>query len=436
MSKRYVFWKRPDGRPYRGTDSQNAPIQILARIGNGATVEKTGEISWTDFNLIQWETAVNDSLVIIDDAGNELPSDLASTITDPAIRDVIKKDGGKKPIEPPKLLKAADRRAADYFRLLPRRFALVSSMSINCFPANSLSIGDCDIGPIKHEKFYPPPKALTDSWEIGETPALQRFYGQPVRVFVDARSPFEAASIGIDSLNLLRGYWMLITSYGSLTYSLSVSPKRKPVAEVRVGPYHTIHTTDGSPACENYWFEPNYHFADEPFQPRGGWKRVEFARKRLVRKLKAQKYAKEVERLITRYASALDTTDFDVGFLQIWSILEKLTNTVGANYDQTVARTTRLFKEEKTHAELLGVMRTRRNQYVHAARSGSGRSLIMYEAKLYVERHILELIHNKLDLSSIEEYAEYLCLPTDSAVLRKRKRWIDAVISTFKKSGK
>jgi len=139
-------------------------------------------------------------------------------------------------------------------------------------------------------------------------------------------------------------------------------------------------------------------------------------------------YRKELEDLILRYAAALDQTDHNVALLQMWSILERLTNTVGAHHDETVRRTVWLFKDKDLARNLLDCVRLQRNLYVHAARSAEKPDQATYLIKTFVDPHLFSLIRNDLKVTSLEEYGQHLSLPTDVTTLHRNKRWFAKAI--------
>lgn len=137
-------------------------------------------------------------------------------------------------------------------------------------------------------------------------------------------------------------------------------------------------------------------------------------------------YRAELQDLLIRYAEALDQTDMGVAFLKMWSILEKVTQTVGDSYDETIKRSLWLFADEDRDLarEMLGCLRGRRNLFVHAGRSGGNGDQIVYLVKMFVDRHLIELIKNPCGCRYLGEYAEILSLPRDIRDLEKKRRHI------------
>ena len=104
----------------------------------------------------------------------------------------------------------------------------------------------------------------------------------------------------------------------------------------------------------------------------------------------------------------------------MWSILERMTDTIGAKYDETIERATWRFDDRGAAKELLGHLRFRRNQYVHAAKSGEKPDQVAYMLKRFVELHLWTLIRNDFRITSFRGYGDFLRLPTNAGVLKER----------------
>jgi hypothetical protein len=191
---------------------------------------------------------------------------------------------------------------------------------------------------------------------------------------------------------------------------------------VHAGPVHTIHHPDGKAVDDVFWQEREFVEQVSPFTPSNGWTGIEKARKDIQRRLKSLPYQKEIEDVIFRYAVALDQTNLDVAFLQLWSILEKLTDSVGSNYDATINRAVSQFEDPKLASNMLHAIRLQRNRFVHAAQSGTELDQIGYMIKSFVDPHLLKLIQNSFQVDSLEEYGAFLALPTDLGALERQHR--------------
>lgn len=122
-----------------------------------------------------------------------------------------------------------------------------------------------------------------------------------------------------------------------------------------------------------------------------------------------------------------------IAFLQMWSILEKITNTIGGKYDETINRAIWPFlKQDRLIAkDMLESLRCCRNQYVHSGKVGQESDQIAYTIKSFVDPHLLKLISNPFNVQSFEEYGEFLALPTDATVLRQRTRMLTQALKVM-----
>jgi hypothetical protein len=202
-------------------------------------------------------------------------------------------------------------------------------------------------------------------------------------------------------------------------------PQRRPLGLIHAGPVHTLHFADGSPAEDRlYWYDPQY-FGDRPlFKGDEKWRDMEKKRLWAMKRLAGLRHRSDVEALLVRYAEALDQPSPDVAFLQLWSILEKVTGTIDANYDETIKRAVWWFSspDRALARNLLESLRCRRNQYVHSGKPAQEGDQCAYLIKSFLDPHLLRLIENRFKLGSLEEYGEILRLPTDIDTLEKKRR--------------
>jgi hypothetical protein len=432
MSKKYVFWRTPDGKPYRGSDGKHAPAHVLAQMGKGASINAEGAIQWHDFGLLQQETAVRSSAVVVAPTGEELNEIDAWVIVRGAIASLIKKQGGGTAVSATDVLRVANQKAADHFRKLPRPFVLVSSVSIESFPSKGIRIHESEIRPLNARGRFRLPQGLQRlDRESNFGRHLLTSKCQLVRVSTSGKTMSEAFARGIDALTLLRSLWTLFSTFGAWRYAFGIqSPK--PLGAIHPGPLHTLHEPSGTP-FEECWFEPDYTKDLKLFKATDGWDQLEKKRRWALGRLRKLRYREDLESLLCRYAIALDQTNFDVAFLQMWGILEKLTDTVGGNYDETIRRSTWMFTNRDLAREMLGTLRLRRNQLVHAAKSADDRDQIVYLVKSFVEPHLLHLLRNDFSVTGIDEYGKHLALPTSLQELGERKKRIGHAIRVIKK---
>ena len=203
------------------------------------------------------------------------------------------------------------------------------------------------------------------------------------------------------------------------------SPFRKPIGVIHTGPIHTLHFADGRPVDDDlYWCEPTFTQEQELFKYTDRWQEIEKNRRWATRRLAALDYRSDLEALLIRYAGALDQPDMEVAVLQMWSILERITNTVGSNYDEMIKRVVWSYwdVDRPVARDILQTIRYRRNEYVHSGKVGRDSDQAAYLIKSFVDPHLLKLISNPFKIRSLEEYGSFLALPTDITFLAQKRR--------------
>ncbi|MCH7685224.1 MAG: hypothetical protein IH899_00835 [Planctomycetes bacterium] len=428
MAKRYVFWRMPTGQPYKKDDLKFAPHFLLAKMGESAKLNTNDGITWPFLDMFQNELIVRSVTVVLDPDGNELNETDSWLIASQAIRTVISKQGSGKPILPSDFIASGDKVAAAYFRQSVVDYILLTSLSVENLPARRIRICDCEISALANRGKYTFPESLTiRRHDPPFSKHLKSTKYLAIAVRTSGRSEFEATDKALDAINLLRGLWTLFSTRGQWTMRMG-STKQIPIGVIHMGPVHTLHQLDGSPAVDKFWYEPSYSGDMKLYKPKGGWKSLEKLRQRAVRQMKHLPFGAEVERLIMRYIESLDQVNLDVAFVQMWSILEKVTDTIGANYDETIQRATWIFKDRENAKEKLKFLRVQRNQYIHSAKTSENNDQAAYMVKSFIDPHLVRLISNEFEVDSIAEYGKFLALPTNISTLEKHRDQIKRAI--------
>jgi hypothetical protein len=419
--KQYCYFRNPaNGRPHTGNDGKHSPVAILREMGENSE-HNAGGITWRNIPSEKFDVTLAASFVVIDPDDRELNEHDARQILWKAISTVL----GKTPrrLDPVALLREADPLAAAYFRQAPTEYALLSTLSLADLPFPTISIGSSRIVPLKSRpKSFPYPEVLLKGWHHAAFEAhLNGTKYRHVKIATKGRSMYEASDTALNALNMLRSVWSVFDTWGRWTF-FSGSPEKRPLATIHTGPIHTIHHANGTPANENlYWYtstSPDYPLYDDAKR----WAGLEKNRKFILRKIKTLKYRRELESILLRYIDCLDQLDPNVAFLQMWGILERVTNTIGAKYEDTIDRAIWVYApdERQIAKEMLQGLRFRRNQYVHAGSAATNSDQTAYLMKSFLDPHMFRLMTNRLEVSSMEEYAEILSLPTELAKLEKR----------------
>jgi hypothetical protein len=243
----------------------------------------------------------------------------------------------------------------------------------------------------------------------------------PTSVLVSARNHHEAAAKALDRLDLIRAIW---NYWNNRSRHLRISSGRQnPVNAFILGPIHTLHMPDGSPATDAWWYEPSYRapvdvWRDTHHLP----KMLAFAGKTRTQ-LRRLPYRDTIISALLRYSRALDSNDWNTAFLQLWSILELLTGTTAnESHKTTVKRTAFAFKDFDFAYQSLLHLRSYRNAAIHSAEEGANIEPMMYQAKNAVEGLLNFHLRHAGNFASLGAAIEFLDSPADKSIVEKNIR--------------
>jgi len=146
---------------------------------------------------------------------------------------------------------------------------------------------------------------------------------------------------------------------------------------------------------------------------------LDFA-KNVRKKLKSSSYGKEIEAAIIRYVRALDSQDYNVAFVKLWSLLEFLTSTLRDGYDRTIKRTVFQFADRDYNKQVLEHLRQYRNNSVHLGTGENDIDTHIYQLKGYVEQLLKFHIGNHFKFDNLSEAAKFMDLTPDIEALNKQ----------------
>jgi hypothetical protein len=209
--------------------------------------------------------------------------------------------------------------------------------------------------------------------------------------------------------------------------------KERPLGVIHAGPISSLHDPGGSPIADSMWIEKAFISDEDLFIPKGGWKLIEDNRRTIMRWVNRLPYKRDAESLMMRYAVAVGQPDLQLAFLNLWSILEKITGTIGARYDDTIKMATWGWRDRQMSIEILDSLRHRRNSFVHSATETDHREELAYLIKSFVDPHLIYLLRNEFRVSSLDEYAQYLSLNSDLPTLRRKRKIFGHAIRILEK---
>ena len=240
------------------------------------------------------------------------------------------------------------------------------------------------------------------------------------RVF--AKSVYAAHSLAASALEVLRGIWNYENNRGTISIiRIGGSGKWELLNKIRRGPVDTVHLPDGSLATREWWQIPT----SQPCEPRNlsdCWPQMRKTTRWCLRLYKQIPYHEEATAMWLRYAHALDDPDPEGCFLKLWSLLELVTGTKSANYDEMVRRTLFVCQDRELHQLILEHLREQRNALVHSDDGNPRVHECIFQLKRYVEEFIrLHLVlHGRFKTTS--EFGEFLSLPFEPQTLREKRR--------------
>jgi hypothetical protein len=320
-------------------------------------------------------------------------------------------------LTPETVQEAYIQRQRQYLKQRPRRYVLVSSLSIpyvNSYQRiqwNGASISFS----WKHPRKYRHPDWIA---EQGGPPDRVPMEFTAVRVAVNARCEWSASENALRQLNLVRACWNL--DHNRRWWQRMRGTSERPINRVLTGPVHTLHFPDGSLASDSYWSPPS----PPPARSRSirseyvGMKKMEA---RVRRACENEKLADLITVGLIRYGEALDETTQEAAFLRLWGVLEHLTLTTGkeTRHTDTVERASVLVASDRRYdAAVLDYLRESRNQLVHHGAGVEPFGVALAQLAKYVEGVLLYLIANSRAFDSEDMLREYLQLPSDPEKLR------------------
>lgn len=437
MSARYAFYRDPTGRPYKRDDGKHAPTHLLAAMGKCSVASADETIAWKS-GRVDFDT-LRSSIVIVDSDGEELNEQDRNHLVWQGLADTAKRDIGQ-PLKAKDVLSACDARAAAFFRRPLNDYALLTSLSLGSFPAKSIKVRGSVVRPYPaRPSNFVLPKVLQSRHHGGRfADHLNGTTYLWVTISTRGRTITEGLNLALDNLSLLRALWSFGITLNRRTMSFFSSDRRR-LGVIHAGPLQTLHLLDGRPATDDfYWYDPDFSGELPVFKNDKAWGQLEKDRKWALGRLRRLPYGNDLRLLLIRYLAALDQINPNVAFLQLWAILEKLTNTVGANYDETIKRTSWIFEDDYRLEikETLEILRHHRNRTVHAGNMSFENSETAALLKTIVDPHLVRLLNNTFHVGSLAEYGERLSLPAGIKDLERLRSWTARALRAIRKESK
>jgi hypothetical protein len=319
-------------------------------------------------------------------------------------------------LSPERILREVSKQEDAFIKMPNTDYVLVTGISLTGLEhSRSISSGKYRIILERTTpKRYVRDKALEEARRVvfGEMP--KNYAG--IRMFVFGRSLHEAAESGLDTLELLRGIW----NFGNnrLIASRHSGPRPHPVNAIQLAPVHTLHSKEGSPISDSYWYDPNYVRPVQPFDLRRHKLNLFQFESHVRKRLQNHAYSKTLCRVLSKYARALDGWNLTATLVSMWSLLEMLTDTSTSRYDDTVKRASFLYRDRDYAHQILNHIRTYRNRAVHSIEETEHAEYLVYELKRYIDTLLEFHIVNRLKFRTLEDAAYFLSMPANISDIR------------------
>lgn len=401
------------------------PQVIATKLESGKILSKDSGVSFTGINYPEFAFLINSML----DVAKSIPETEKSRLVGQA----ISRAGARGKITEQRLLAAAKELESEYLSRSLSSYRLLTAISIPrnvIFPAFRHAGSVIIVNPkLSKRAIAGRRQCIEDARDTLFCELPSRY--TPVSISVSARSDHEAADTALDRFDLLRGIWNLAINRGH-SWRMSWG-RRKPVNVIVAGPIHTLHYPNGALATEDWWYESDYQ------GPTDLWQRTELLpnvlkfTSRFRKSLQISPVREPLTDALIRYVRALDNQNWQSAFMQLWGILELLTNTKRAKYDETIRRAMFLFKEREYAKEVLNQLREFRNRSVHAGADTDHIETLMYQSKRYVESLICFIVLNSFGFKSMKEVGDFLSIDPDTTAIKRhieRLKYAESFLST------
>ena len=250
---------------------------------------------------------------------------------------------------------------------------------------------------------------------------------------VTAKTPHNAHLRAHAAIEVLRSIWNYILHRGALRIWLNGSASWEPISTIRRGPTETLHLSNGKLVSPDWWCDP-YYFAQNPANISNDWPKIQKSANKCLRWTNALPYADDMDIAWIRYVRALDDTGAEGCFLKLWSLLEYLTATKSATYEELIRRTLFTCRKRELHQLVLEHLRQRRNALVHLDDGTSAVTQHVFQLKRYVDELIRLHLVLRGRFRTMSEVGEFFSLPADPAMLQQRMKVFSQAVSFRKRT--
>lgn len=235
-----------------------------------------------------------------------------------------------------------------------------------------------------------------------------------------ARSSNEAAHRALEALDLLRASWNLALNRAKSWRISTGSPK--PINDIQLAPFRTVHEMSGTLATEEFWYEPGYRKPANLFDNKAKFSDILVFARSLRRRLTVSAYRDDLRSALIRYVRALDSADLNDAFLRLWGLLEYLTHSTRDPSSVTTRRAAFMFRDRERSILLLSNLADFRNRLVHAGSDSDDIESLVFQLKRYVDALLVFHLGNRFGFESRAEAAAFMESPSDTVKLKHQLR--------------
>lgn len=402
----YAHWRGPNTQ----SSGKGAPTALLSLLGEKATVNGVS-ISWP-LQFEKFVQGIDACVVIMQPDGDELNQYDTRSMISQALDLSILDSGGGKPISPQKFLHRINVACAQFFGSTTRPRNFVTGLSINAMPRSATVLGNAVDATSR--SVFPFPEILKVEESFLKPHVLDTKY-QAIVIKTDCISVSQAMELGQTIRGVLLGLINHFWSFRDNT-SFSIVAQRDCVGRVIGSPVSTLHDSAGVHTGE-YSYDAGY-FGELPLFS------FDEAKLNAVEKyaqlVEASPMRKDLIDILCRYASAVSESNHGTSFLLLWSLLEKITNNIGANYDQLIERACWGYDDLDIAVGTMRMLRIKRNAYVHSAATTDNQIRFCYMLKQFVDRHLRLLLVNHFRIHSLREYSQILDCDQDQSRFQRQ----------------
>ena len=332
------------------------------------------------------------------------------------------------------LLKEINLQEKEYLSKPNKRYVITSSLSL-CVPNNfrRIYVGNTQI----IIEPYLPNRFAKEEENIKKDAASQILAPAPenyasIRIHVTAKTLADAFDRGVTDFDLIRSIWNFHENRPEVS-RISFMTIPNPINKIILGPFYFFHYPSGKLITEDtFWIDRNYLGAIKPHNFKS-YEIIDKFTSKILKKISNSTYKEELVNSLIRYSRALDESNLENAFINLWSVLEKLTAPTKNSHKEAIERAAYIYSDKPLRSLILKQLMNYRNDKVHSETENSDIEVYLYQLKNVVEDLIIFHLGNKFNFQSLEEVGTFLCLPHDINSLERREEMARYALQYFSK---